>query len=422
MKKAEEIAWRQRRVLEILAASPGGRAKYAVLAEELKVNERTARNDCFSLKKQNLAEEIKGGAAITPKGLEFLLTRAAPEEKIKEKHLRQMIILRRLYSAAGGGNGRGLTAREIVRREDDIKEDALRDVLQAMAGEGLLVQEEGGRWRLGPGFPQLVPAGRGEATLLYEYLSAVSGLAPLPPELAGLACKLLPAVLMPGREDWREEVARLVGRITVHGRPAGDADHGARVVALLEEAVAGCRAVDASYRGRDLKLYPLGAVYHWEKMRWYVISFDPATRALSEYRADRFSRLEICAGEAFERPAGFDLREHLAGRWGISSGPGQEVQVLFRDTRWHPTALDKLMADTARRQLYCPHCTLKKQPDKSVLLRDRVAGILEFASWVRSYGDAAQVLAPGQLCQKMGRTARNMLARYGAAGGAGHEE
>jgi len=115
LSKATHISERQRKLLELLSRSPGGRAEYSDLTgmlinEGYKVNERTVRNDCVSLCTQERAEKVKGGASISQKGLDFLETLDLPEEKLKEKYLKQMIILKKLYSSAREGPGVALTA------------------------------------------------------------------------------------------------------------------------------------------------------------------------------------------------------------------------------------------------------------------------------------------------------------------------
>jgi predicted DNA-binding transcriptional regulator YafY len=422
MNKADQIKERQKYILKLLAKIPEGQIEFKELTTKLNesgyaVNERTVRNDCNSLVKQELAGKTKKGVAITPKGLDSLKSNSAPEEKLKEKYLKQMAILKNLYSRVRDGRCAGLSTREVTSIAGLGSEDAVKELLQGLAEQGLVVQE-GGNWRLGSEFSIPVSAGREEATLLFEYLNVVSGLAPLPPGLSSLAGKLVPAVVMPDRDTWREEMAKVASRIIVHGRGTVEPEDGKQVIALVEESAARCLSVTAQYRGREIKLYPLGAVYHWEKRQWYIISLAPPNNQISEYRADRLTNVKA-GNEFFEKPAGFNLKDHLARRWGISSGAEYNVSVKFQDTDWHKSALDKLRGDISRRQVYNPQCHLEPQPDKSWILQDRVSGLPEFAAWIRSYGDAAVVLSPEKLRRKMGDTAKKMLERYCVTGGAG---
>lgn len=120
--------------------------------------------------------------------------------------------------------------------------------------------------------------------------------------------------------------------------------------------------------------------------------------------------------ETFDKPEHFDVSGFLHNRWGISNDQQINVIVRFKNTVWHPIALEKLRADVSRRQLCHSHCQLDEQGDGSIILHDKVKGLSEFARWLRSYGDAAEVLEPESLRQKMALTGRKMLERYGQGG------
>ncbi|MDD3654440.1 MAG: hypothetical protein PHO01_09690 [Desulfotomaculaceae bacterium] len=223
--KNEEITMRRNLVLELLATSPGGRAAYSFLKEKLAevghiVGERSIRDDCTELLSQGLVEKVKSGVAITLRAQEALLAREVPAERLKEKYLKQMAILKLLYNYDLSTNPdavkKGMHSREISTRAGIGSEDTVKDILQVLEAEGL-VKKEGDRWLFAPDFPRPVPVTGSEARLLYEYLNMISGMVPLSPHLASLKSKLMPVLVLPGCEEWREDLVKVMDRIIIHG-------------------------------------------------------------------------------------------------------------------------------------------------------------------------------------------------------------
>ncbi|SFG37599.1 WYL domain-containing protein [Desulfotomaculum arcticum] len=114
------------------------------------------------------------------------------------------------------------------------------------------------------------------------------------------------------------------------------------------------------------------------------------------------------------------MEKDLEKRWGISSDQELDVVIHFKSTTWHRTALERLRADVSRRQVCNNNCKLANQEDGSIILYDKVEGLSEFAHWIRSYGDAAEIVKPESLREIMAGTGRKMLERYGQ-GGRGNE-
>lgn len=418
--KSAEIARRQIDILRVLAALQSGQAGYTLLQQALArsdqgFSERTVRNDCRDLMDRGLVRKIRNGVAITGLGSEMLKLGDAPEEGLKVKYLKQMCLLRLLYHKEKETClVKGLSTRELAQYEGIGSEDAVKEMLQTMAGEGLVFQD-GQRWRLGQLFPRPVPVRAEEADRLYEYLTVSSEIAPLTPELALLKSKLVPLLMMNGRDRWRDKLVKMVDRIIVHGRETAEDQQITDLIRNFEQAVCSRQVVRINYRGRLLKINPIGVIYHWTKGKWYVIAQNPDSDAVIELRVDRMSDF-VFTKETYTLPEKFDLQEFMSGRWGISSGGEISVQVRFRNTAWHVVALDKLQGELSRRQVNYSHCKLTKRADGSMILADRIKGVNEFAAWLRSYGDAAEVLESSPLRRKMYETSRRMLARYGVEG------
>jgi len=97
--KKEMIAGRRKKILEILFLSENGQAEYSTLVEKLnqlgyEAGDRTVRQDCKHLFDRGLAMKVKKGAAITPKGKDFLDSRnTSVDDEVKRGYLKQIAIL-----------------------------------------------------------------------------------------------------------------------------------------------------------------------------------------------------------------------------------------------------------------------------------------------------------------------------------------
>ncbi len=83
-----------------------------------------------------------------------------------------------------------------------------------------------------------------------------------------------------------------------------------------------------------------------------------------------------------------------------------EVVVRFLDDF---NVIDRMYADTADR----PKATYEVQPDGSVIYRDMMPGWNEFRTWVATFGESAEILAPPELRESMAKAVERVLERYG---------
>lgn len=148
----------------------------------------------------------------------------------------------------------------------------------------------------------------------------------------------------------------------------------------LFAAVSERRSVRFTYRGSERRLDPYGLAHR--RGHWYLVG--DAGSGVRVFRIDRMEDAEIVSGpDAFERPAGFDLRGE------IDSHPweaGSEETVVAR-VRFDPD-----LAWWAARTLHV------EAPDTGPLEVDLpVANVDAFVGWLLSFGDAATVLAPPEL-------------------------
>lgn len=138
---------------------------------------------------------------------------------------------------------------------------------------------------------------------------------------------------------------------------------------------------------------------------WYLIGMDVDREAMRTFALPRVTRLKV-SGKSFERPAGFNGREHLRRSFGIWTVSGDDslclVQVRLKDyaarlaqeRRWHPTQEVKVLNAKGTKVDVCFE-----------------AGALEeVLRWVLSFGSKAKVIGPPKL-KKMVADELAMMAK-----------
>jgi predicted DNA-binding transcriptional regulator YafY len=70
------------------------------------------------------------------------------------------------------------------------------------------------------------------------------------------------------------------------------------------------------------------------------------------------------------------------------------------------------VAHTVRERLWHPSQRIKTMPDGSIVLSFEAGGRMEIISWLLSYGEHAEVLAPAELREEVGRKIGEMAAHY----------
>jgi proteasome accessory factor B len=105
----------------------------------------------------------------------------------------------------------------------------------------------------------------------------------------------------------------------------------------------------------------------------YAIGHDHASGQVRIFKVERIRSIEL-TGDSFTVPPDFQADDYLRGSWGI--GFGDEVDVALRFT---PDA-----ARRVRESIWHPSQQLEEQAGGSLLLRLRVAGLVEITPWVLS--------------------------------------
>ncbi|MFZ5591999.1 MAG: helix-turn-helix transcriptional regulator, partial [Bacillota bacterium] len=375
------------------------------------VSSRTLRYDCAALARQGLLCVQRGRVQVNLAAGSNVGGELA--DRVHSRQRKKLALLKILYNVPAG-----LTASQLVAAHPALGgRDTVESLLHELASSGF-VQEVDGRWQPGPALARPVPVSPALAAELFGYLDLLARLINLPPELVRLKSRLVPLLAFPGRAVWREKMCRAEERIAVHGPGTGGQLENVALVTALQQAIREQKWVQVNYRQRELKLAPLGIVYLWEKRHWYLVAVPQEGEEPQEYRGDRLSAVQLMK-ERFAAPAGFDMAAYLGRRWGIcDDGSEYAVRVRFVNTEWNMVALERLQGEIARRWPCRPDCRLYVRGEEMVL-EDRICGLDEFASWLRSYGDAARAEQPPELREKMCFIARRMLERY--TGGDGHE-
>ena len=175
---------------------------------------------------------------------------------------------------------------------------------------------------------------------------------------------------------------------------------------LLREALIYQYRVSLRYRpggkGRAsvYSVDPYSLIFH--KGGLYLLGFAHNRRALRTFAAERIAGVEL-EKERFEIPVEFRPEEQFGSAFGIVDEAAMRVQVKF----------SPVIAHTVRDRLWHPSQKVAAQPDGSIVLSFEAGGRMEIISWLLSYGEHAEVLAPAELREEVARKVGEMAARYG---------
>ena len=215
---------------------------------------------------------------------------------------------------------------------------------------------------------------------------------------------------------WRQRMVKLALREVVHGYyPAGGEQ---RFLELFQKAAASRQAVEIIYRGKKKRIFPLTVIYHWRKGEWYVAAASRRRACFPEiYRLDRVEQAEACAtSEAYPGILAEKMLRVLEQSWGISCDQVVEVKIRVTNTPWDTTAAERFKYEVQPRKRWVSSCKLIEENADSVVLCDVIAGVSEFLAWLRSYGDAVEIISPSWLRDRYCESARRLLDIYGGRG------
>src|SRR5258708_8077357 len=138
---------------------------------------------------------------------------------------------------------------------------------------------------------------------------------------------------------------------------------------------------------RRVQPYSLICVEH----QWYLRAWDLVRRDLRTFHWGRISR-DKKLPHHFKRPIGFDLNETLLDSIGVYTGTAPE-EIVLGFSGWAATV--------AAERTWHSSQSIRSRDDETVELRLRVATNPEFERWLWSWGDAAEIISPIALRDKI---------------------
>ncbi len=319
----------------------------------------------------------------------------------KDPIIRQLEILRFVASDMEGKSHGEIVKWYASHCDLEISERTLERAIKELRQKDLVVQE-GEKYKVNPAkvVSHLFLEAK-EKALLLEALALAEGVAPLPDEAKSVAT-LLKRLVSKGESNKRSPVY-------VHGRsPVYDLTV-SNFCRQIEGAARSQTKLRLLYRKLDEPaseriVKPLGLVYYWVLDKWYLVTAAEAGAPAKTYSLDHILLCEE-TGENFERPQGFELKEHFKHAWGIFRGDEPTaVKVRFRDYFSVPQRVREELSHRETCQL--------TETEEGLIMTDRVQGLEEFAVWLRGFGPAVEVIEPAELRQKVVQELRRTLAGY----------
>jgi predicted DNA-binding transcriptional regulator YafY len=140
-----------------------------------------------------------------------------------------------------------------------------------------------------------------------------------------------------------------------------------------------------TYRGSDRRLDPYGLLLR--EGFWYVIGHDHVHGAVRTYRVDRIEgEVEVCSGETFERPAGFDARVAFPADAKLLGGADDAFSVA-------EVAVDPPLASVVLAELGSD-AVIRENDDGAMVFSVPCVNRDAFRSWVFGLGHHAEVIGP----------------------------
>lgn len=176
------------------------------------------------------------------------------------------------------------------------------------------------------------------------------------------------------------------GPLAGAGEPlAADLGLAADDLATIFSAISERRRLTFDYREKKRRVNPLGLRH--QRGHWYVVGEQLPEREMRAYRVDRGVRFEAEGeADAFERPAGFSVREAIpSAPWESGSEALEGVVAFDADVSWW-----------ARRQLPAS-AHVQEQDDGSLVATLDVANPDALIGWVLTFGEKAEIVAPPSL-------------------------
>ena len=292
------------------------------------------------------------------------------------------------------GSAEGLTLDEMARALDVGRRTAerMRDAVWAAFPQMEVVEDPPTRrFRIPAGLDGLFQTPTAEELAALRTAAdsyKASGADGRAASLYGLERKLHSALRGAARRKVAPDVEALVQAetIAVHAGPRPYEDETS--LAAIRMAIKGLSALSFRYDGgstpgRTREVTPLGILFARSNYLVALEGDDPRPRS---WRLDKMSNLA-----ALDRPApppeDFSLQAFADESFGIYHGAVEDVVLRIRPDR----------AEDALRWRFHATQTVRPEPDGSVIVSFRAAGMLELAWHLFTWGDGVEIVAPSSL-------------------------
>jgi len=135
---------------------------------------------------------------------------------------------------------------------------------------------------------------------------------------------------------------------------------------------------------------------------WYLVGHDVERNALRTFAVPRIADVRVLAS-TFVRPADFSPEKFFANALGVLGGSGDfRVRLRFAASA----------ADRVRERVWHETQELRDLPDGGIELTMQLGALPEAESWILSWGDQVEVLAPAELIRRIHDTVVRLVAQY----------
>lgn len=139
----------------------------------------------------------------------------------------------------------------------------------------------------------------------------------------------------------------------------------------------------------------------WDDENYYLITYKEKYKGFTHYRVDKMTDLEIL-GEVREMPEeSFDPADYAKKVFGMFGGEETAVEVKFKNS------LAGVVIDRFGDEVF-----MRKLDIEWFVARFKVAISPQFFSWIMSFGNRAEILAPYDVRQKMCELLKELTDMY----------
>ena len=156
---------------------------------------------------------------------------------------------------------------------------------------------------------------------------------------------------------------------------------------------------------RRARPYHLGCIEN----QWYCFAHDLDRGQLRTFALPRMRDVKVTRMK-FERPADFNIQQHLGESFGVfrSDGTAKCQRVRIRFDAW----ASRLVGE----RIWHESQEIKPLAGGGSELRLELASFEEIERWILSWGEHAEVLAPARLRRRMAEISAAMAARHAGGG------